>query len=92
LVHFRYGETLLALGDSHQALNQFQWLQIHKTGTPALNSLSRLRIAQCLDLLGSRAEAIASYRGLLEGAVEADVKDEARRGMLRPFRLEKTSK
>jgi len=86
LIHFRYGETLLAMGDSSRALNHFQRLLSHKTGDPALKSLSHLRFAQCLDLLGKRPEAVAEYRSIVENSSDASFKDEAKQGIKEPFR------
>ena len=87
LVHFRYGETLLVLNDSSRALTQFQWLVNHKTGEAGLRSISRLRVAQCLDLLGKRNEAITSYRALLKEPSDAELKEEAERGVRQPYLL-----
>jgi tetratricopeptide (TPR) repeat protein len=89
LVHFRYGETLLILADPIRALNQYQLVVSHKTSEPGLKSLSRLRLAQCLDLLGKRNEAVANYRILLANQETSSLIDEARKGIREPYRVEK---
>lgn len=86
LIHFRYGETLLSLGDSSRALTHFQRLLSRKTADPALKSLSHLRFAQCLDLLGKRPEAVAEYRTIVANSSEASFKDEAKQGIKQPYR------
>lgn len=87
LVRFRYGETLLALNDSSRALTQFQWVLNHKGAEVGLRSISRLRVAQCLDLLGKRNEAIVTYRALLNDPSDSDLKEEAERGVRHPYLL-----
>ena len=83
LIHYRYGETFLQLRDFEKALNQFQWVANHKTTQPEIRAISRLRLAQCLDLMGNRSEAIVAYRSLLDSQFEED----ARRGMRERFRF-----
>ena len=54
LVHFRYGETLIQLGDSGRALSEFQRVASDNSADIELRALSRLRVAQCLGLEGKR--------------------------------------
>jgi tetratricopeptide (TPR) repeat protein len=89
LVHFRYAETLLRLGDPARAMIQYRLVVNHKESELGLKSMSRLRLAQCLDLQGKRSEAIASYRVILANPDTADLIDEARKGIREPYRLEK---
>ena len=60
LIHFRYGETLLLLGTPSRALKEFQLVANHRTAEPWLQRMSQLRVAQSLDLVGKRTEALAT--------------------------------
>jgi Tetratricopeptide repeat len=86
LIHFRYGETLLLLGNSGRALKEFQVVASHNSAEPGLRTMSRLRVAQCLDLAGKRIEALATYRSVLNTTAGSEVQDEARRGLREPYR------
>jgi tetratricopeptide (TPR) repeat protein len=86
LIHFRYGETLLLLGNSVNASKEFQVVLNYNGAEPGLQAMSRLRMAQCLDLAGKRNEALAMYRQLLGPTNGKEIQDEARRGLREPFK------
>jgi hypothetical protein len=89
LIHFRYAETLLLQRDFEKAVSHFRWVANYKPSQTELRSMSRLRVAQCLDLLGKRSEAVVAYRTLLDNHDGQQFEDEARRGMREPFRSDK---
>ena len=87
LIHFRYGETLLLLDNPNRALKEFQLVVSHRTAEPWLQTMSKLRVAQSLDLVGKRTEALATYRVLISSPTSDEVRDEARRGLREPYQL-----
>jgi tetratricopeptide (TPR) repeat protein len=87
LIHFRYGETLLLLGNPVRALKEFQSVLSHRTAEPWLQTMSQLRVAESLDLAGKRTEALATYGVLLSSPISNEVQDEARRGLREPYHL-----
>ncbi len=87
LIHFRYGEALLAAGRPESAAKEF--LAASKGGdasAPALATTARLRAAQAFDLAGKRSEALAEYRAVLERTNVHKSHEEARRGLREPHR------
>jgi hypothetical protein len=88
LVHFRYGETLLQLGDSGRALGEFQRVANDNSADIGLRALSRLRVAQCLDLEGKRNEALATYRLILADPTSNEVQEAARKGLREMYQLQ----
>jgi len=88
LVHFRYGETLLELGDSGRALGEFQRVANDNSADIGLRALSRLRVAQCLDLEGKRHEALATYRLILADPTSYEAQEAARMGLREVYQLQ----
>lgn len=83
LIHFRYGEALLAVGDAKRASEEFQ----KAVGSSApLSTLARLRAAQSLDLAGQRDKAVIEYRSVLERPNVRRSHDDARRGLKETYR------
>src|SRR5262245_4863029 len=85
-IHFRYGETLLLLGNPAAASKQFRMVVNASNAEPRLHALSQLRMAQCLDLIGKRSDALSQYRVVLKSSANKQVQDEARRGLREPFK------
>jgi len=86
LVHFRYGEALLAFGQPARATTEFLAASAKQDSQSGLIALARLRAAQSLDLAGKRREALAEYRNILEGPKFQRAYDEARKGLSEPYR------
>jgi hypothetical protein len=85
LVHFRYGEALLLLGQPARATKEFT-AAVTSTAARDLKTMCRLRIAQSWDLMGHRVDALAEYRAVLSGPDVNQAHEEARRGLREPFR------
>lgn len=85
IIHFRYGETLVAAGQNERAAREFL-IVTKRSREPGLVTISRLRAAQTLDLLGKRPEALAEYRAVLTGPDIYNLHQEARRGLREPYR------
>jgi len=86
IIYFRYGETLLLLGNPTAATKQFQMVVNSANAQPRLRGLSQLRMAQSLDLAGKRTDALSQYRAVLKFSSSKQVQDEARRGLREPYR------
>jgi hypothetical protein len=86
LIHFRYGETLLAFGEPQKAAAEFLAATGKAGAQSNLTNLARLRAAQSLDLAGRRREALAEYRLVLQ-APKFQRSDEAKRGLSQPYRM-----
>jgi len=84
LIHFRYGEALLLLGQPDRAAENF--LAAVNAARPGLVTRARLRAAQALDLAGKRNEALAEYRIVLSRPNIYDSLEQARRGLKEPYR------
>jgi tetratricopeptide (TPR) repeat protein len=85
LIHYRYGEALLAGGDFARAARQF----LAATETPeadsALVSLAHLGQGQSLDAMGQRAPALEQYRVALAREDVFDSHNKAHRYEKRPY-------
>ena len=88
LVHFRYGETLIQLGGSERALSEFQRVANDSSADIGLRALSRLRVAQCMDLQGKRNEALATYRLILVDPKSNETAEAARRGLREVYQIQ----
>src|SRR5262249_37166471 len=90
LIHYKYGEALLASGEFARASEQF----IAVTETPradsALVSLARLGQGQSLDAMGQRASALEQYQIVLAREDVFDSHDRAHRYEKRPYSPEGT--
>ncbi len=84
LIHFRYGEALLLLGQPDRAAEQF--LAAVNSAEPELVTRARLRAAQALDLAGKRNAALAEYRIVLSRPNTYDSLEQARHGLHEPYR------
>lgn len=85
IVHFRYGEALLAAGQNERAAREFL-VVAKRSSEPPLVTMARLRVAQTFDLLGKRPEALVEYRAVLTGPDIYNLHEEARRGLREPYK------
>jgi hypothetical protein len=86
LIHFRYGEALLMLGQPDNAARQFLAATTVAGTAAAVVTRSHLRAAQALDLAGKRNEAQSEYRIVLSRPNTQDSLEQARRGLKEPYR------
>jgi tetratricopeptide (TPR) repeat protein len=87
LIHFRYGEALLAGGQKEQAAKEFLAAANVQGAEQNLATMAHLRAAQALDLAGKRNEAISQYRVVLARPNVYDSQDEAKQGLRQPYEL-----
>ena len=86
LIHFRYGEALLLLGQADRAAQHFLAATRAPGAHARLVTRGHLRSAQSLDLAGKRNEALAAYRVVTMRPNTGDSHEEARRGLKEPYR------
>ena len=86
LIHFRYGETLLVLGEPDRAAQQFLAATTAVGADARLVTRAHLRAAQSLDLAGKRSEALAAYRLVLTRPNTDDAQEQARRGLKEAYK------
>jgi tetratricopeptide (TPR) repeat protein len=86
LIHSRYGEALLLMGQAERAAREFLAATTVKGADAGTVSRAHLRAAQALDLAGLRTEALAEYRVVLSRANIYDSYDQAHRGQKDPYR------
>ena len=86
LIHFRYGETLLVLGEPDRAAQQFLAATTGAGADARLVTRAHLRAAQSLDLAGRRNEALAGYRLVISRPNTDDLHKQARRGLKEPHK------
>jgi hypothetical protein len=86
LVHFRYGEALLLMGQAQRAAREFLAATTVSGADPGTVSRAHLRAAQSFDLAGKRNEALTEYRVVLSRPNVYDSYEQARRGQKEPYR------
>ena len=86
LIHFRYGEALVLMGQAERAAREFLAATTVKGADAGTVSRAHLRAAQAFDLAGMRAEALAEYRVVLSRPNIYDSYDQAHRGQKDPYR------
>ena len=89
LIHFRYGEALLLLGQPEHAAKEFLAATKVNGAEPGLATRAHLRAAQTLDLAGKRNEALTEYRIVLSRPNIYDSFEQARRGLKEPYKQTK---
>ena len=87
LIHFRYGEALLLMGQAQRAAREFLTATTVTGADAGTVSRAHLRAAQAFDLAGLRNEALAEYRVVLSRPNIYDSYDQARRGQKEPYRI-----
>ena len=86
LIHFRYGEALLALGQPERAAQQFlAATKVHNIEAELITR-AHLRAGQSFDLAGRRNEALAEYRIVIARPNIDGLQEQARRGLNQPFK------
>jgi len=86
LIHVRYGEALLLMGQAERAAREFLAATTVKGADAATVSRGHLRAAQAFDLAGKRTEALAEYGVVLSRPNIYDSHDQAHRGQKDPYR------
>jgi tetratricopeptide (TPR) repeat protein len=86
LIHFRYGEALLLMGQAQRAAREFLAATIVRGADAGTVSRAHLRAAQAFDLAGKRNEALAEYYVVLSRPNIYDSYEQARRGQKEPYR------
>jgi tetratricopeptide (TPR) repeat protein len=86
LIHVRYGEALLLMGQAERAAREFLAATTVKGADAGTVSRAHLRAAQAFDLAGKRTEALAEYRVVLSRPNIYDSHDQAHRGQKDPYR------
>jgi tetratricopeptide (TPR) repeat protein len=86
LIHFRYGEAFLMMGQAQRAAREFLAATTVNGADTGIVSRAHLRAAQSFDLAGKRNEALAEYRVVLSRPNIYDSYDQARRGQKEPYR------
>ena len=89
VIHFRYGETLLLLGQPERAARQFLAATTVGGAETGLVTRAHLRAGQSLDLAGKRNEAVGEYRIVLTRPNSHDSLEQARRGLKEPYKQTK---
>ncbi len=86
LIHFRYGEAFLLMGQPQRAAAEFLAATTVRGADAGTVSRAHLRAAQSFDLAGKRGEALAEYRVVLSRPNVYDSYDQARRGQKEPYK------
>lgn len=86
LIHVRYGEALLIMGQAERAAREFLAATTVNGADSGTVSRAYLRAAQAFDLAGKRTEALAEYRVVLSRPNIYDSHDQAHRGQKDPYR------
>jgi len=91
LIHFKYGEVLLAAGQPDRAAKEFLAVTRVEKAEPGLVTMAHLFAAHAFDLLGKRDDAVSQYKEVLARPNVYDAHDEAKKGLREPFRLSNQS-
>jgi len=86
LVHFRYGEALLNVGQPENAAKQFLAATTIHEAENELVTRAHLRAGQSFDLAGKRDAALAEYRSVISRPNLHDLQEQARRGLKEPYK------
>ena len=89
LIHFRYGEAFLLLGQPERAAKEFLAATVVNGAEPGLVTRAHLRAAQAFDLAGKRKDALTEYRIVLSRPNVYDSVEQARRGLKEPYKQPK---
>ena len=88
LVHFKYGEVLLAAGEGERAAKEFLAATKVEQADPALVTMAHLYAARAFDLMGKRNDALSQYREVLNRPDIYSAHDAARKGLRQPYKNE----
>jgi tetratricopeptide (TPR) repeat protein len=85
LIHYQYAESLARNKEHKRAAAEFTAVCYVDGGDANLATVSRLRAAQMYDLAGERQEAVAQYKAVLARPNVYDTRQQAERGLSKPF-------
>jgi tetratricopeptide (TPR) repeat protein len=88
LIHFKYGEVLLAAGEAERAAKEFLASTKVEKADPALVTMAHLYAARAFDLAGKRNDALSHYREVLTRPDIYAAHDAARKGLRQPYKNE----
>ncbi len=88
LVHFKYGEVLLAAGEGDRAAKEFIATTKMEKAEPSLVTMAHLNAARAYDLAGKRNDALSQYREVLTRPDIYSAHDAAKKGLREPFKNE----
>ncbi|HXL81378.1 MAG TPA: hypothetical protein VN951_10930 [Pyrinomonadaceae bacterium] len=88
LVHFKYGEVLLTAGEGERAAREFLAATRVELAEPSLVTMAHLYAARAFDLAGKRDDALAQYREVLTRPDIYAAHDQAKRGLVKPYKTE----
>jgi tetratricopeptide (TPR) repeat protein len=86
LIRYQYAEARAANDEHERAAEQFLLAARAPKAEPQLATYSLLRAGQVYDLAGKRQEAITQYQEVLARPNVYDTREQAERGLKRPFR------
>jgi tetratricopeptide (TPR) repeat protein len=88
LIHFKYGEVLMAAGHHDRAAKEFLAATRVDRGEAGLITMAHLYAARSYDAAGKRDEALTQYKQVLSRPNVYDAHDEAKKGLKQAFRAE----
>lgn len=88
LVHFKYGEVLLAAGEGERAAKEFIATTRVERAEPSLVTMAHLNAARAYDLAGKRDQAVSQYGEVLKRPDIYSAHDAAKKGLKQPYRNE----
>ena len=88
LIHFKYGEVLMAAGHHDRAAKEFLAATRVDRGEAGLITMAHLYAARSYDVAGKRDEAMAQYKEVLSRPNVYDAHDEAKKGLKQAFKAE----
>ncbi len=88
LIHFKYGEVLMAAGYHDRAAKEFLAATRVDRGEAGLITMAHLYAARSYDAAGKRDEALTQYKQVLSRPNVYDAHDEAKKGLKEAFRAE----
>jgi tetratricopeptide (TPR) repeat protein len=92
LIHFKYGEVLLAAGYHERAAKEFLAATKVDRGEPGLITMAHLYAGRSYDAAGKREEALTQYKEVLARPNVYDSHEEAKRGLRQAFKAEQAMK
>jgi tetratricopeptide (TPR) repeat protein len=87
LIHFKYGEALMASGLFERAAKEFLAAAGASGAQVGLATMAHLQAAHALDLAGKRNDALTQYRAVLARPDVYDAHEQAQQGLRTPYRL-----
>jgi tetratricopeptide (TPR) repeat protein len=92
LIHFKYGEVLMAAGYHDRAAKEFLAATRVDHAEAGLITMAHLYAARSYDVAGKRDEALGQYKQVLARPNVYDAHDEAKRGLRQAYKSEQTAK